>query len=78
MCYLIHDKDAYQKWSSENTLEDIKDGEFLEFFRVIPTFSDRKAFYHAVLDTEGKFEKTTKSLIMKCRLFFTACMQQLD
>ena len=78
MYYLIHDKDAYKKWSKGNTLEDIEDGEYLEFFRVIPTFSDRKAFYQAVLDTEGKFEKTTKSLVMKCRLFYTAMMQQLD
>ena len=69
--YLIHDKSAYKKWMSENTLDDIKDGQYLDFFRVIPTFSDRKAFYLALLDTEGKYEKQIKSLVMKCRCFFS-------
>ena len=73
--FLIHDVDAYKTWAKDNQLKDIKDGEYLEFFRVVPTFSDRRAFYLAVLDDEGKFDKTTQSLIMKCKRFFLSVME---
>ena len=48
---LFCDIEKYQKWAEKHTFVDIKDGDFLEFFRVIPTYSDRKAFYVAILDT---------------------------
>ena len=42
---------AFKKWNEKYSLSDIKEGDFLDFFRVVPTYSDRKSFYLAILDT---------------------------
>ena len=39
---LFHDVKAYQEWQKTNTVKDIKDGDYLDFFRLIPTYCDRK------------------------------------
>ena len=49
---LFHDMAAYKKWQEQYSVTDIKDGEYYDFFRVIPTYADRKQFYLAILDTE--------------------------
>jgi len=46
----------YEEWSKNNTMNDIKDGDYLSFFRLIPTYCDRKQYYLALLDTDRTVE----------------------
>ena len=75
---LFCDVEKYQIWAKENKITDIKDGEFLDFFRVVPTYSDRKAFYIAVLDTENSINPNGKSNITKCKKFYTKAVRDYD
>lgn len=49
----------------------------MEFFRVVPTYSDRKAFYVAILDTENTV-KNVKSNISKCKKFYLKAVKDFD
>ena len=48
--------------SNIEDLDNIPEGEYLDFFRLIPTYSDRKSLYLAVMDIDMKH--TNESLVM--------------
>jgi uncharacterized protein with ParB-like and HNH nuclease domain len=53
---LFHDVKEYVAWCKNNSVKDIKDGDYLSFFRLIPTYCDRKQYYLAILDTDKQVE----------------------
>ena len=70
---LFCDIRAFHDWESQainededesniENLDNIPEGEYLDFFRLIPTYSDRKSLYLAVMDIEMKH--TNESLVM--------------
>jgi len=75
---LFCDQKAYEEWLSENgkNVEKIQEGEFLEFFRLIPTYTDRRSFYLTVLDLDMKFKN--ESLMSKAREFFVDTFSKMD
>jgi hypothetical protein len=60
---LFHDVAAYQAWAASSSVKDIQDGQLLDFFRIIPTYCDRKQFYLAILDTKNEVGHVQNSLI---------------
>jgi hypothetical protein len=71
---LFHDVPAFEEWSKNNSVKDIKDGDYLSFFRLIPTYCDRKQYYLALLDTNNEVEHVKNSLIEKGYSFFKNCI----
>ena len=71
---LFHDVSAFEEWSKNNSVKDIKDGDSLSFFRLIPTYCDRKQFYLALLDTNNEVEHLKGSLIENGYTFFYNCI----
>jgi hypothetical protein len=53
------------------------DGDYLDFFRVIPTYSDRKPFYISILDVEGQTKAQDECLITWCKNFFVRQIEEL-
>lgn len=51
---------------NKKNISSIEEGEFLDFFRVIPTFADRKDFYTALLESDTKIKEK------KCQLFIVS------
>ncbi len=47
----------------------MKEGDVLDFCRVVPTFADRRAFYMGVLCMTSKDPRPT--LISKCKEYFS-------
>jgi hypothetical protein len=75
---LFHDIRSFHDWNDENheELDKIPEGEFFDFFRLIPTYSDRRSFYLAIMDID--MNHTNESLIMKAREFFVQTFSKMD
>ena len=48
----------------------------MEFFRLIPTYTDRRSFYLSVLDLDMSFKN--ESLVSKAREFFVSTLLKTD
>ena len=48
----------YKRWCENFNVDSINEGEAIEFFRLIPTYSDRKTFYVAILDQKNTVNAT--------------------
>ena len=76
---LFCDQSAFDQWhqkNSQNLQDSIKEGDFLEFFRLIPTYTDRRSFYLSVLDLDMSFKN--ESLVSKAREFFVSTLLKTD
>ena len=57
----------YKTWKEKSSVNDIKEGDYMEFFRLIPTYSDRRSFYLAILDPENTVYPNNQSLVAKAK-----------
>ena len=68
----------YRSWKQKSNVHTIKEGDYLEFFRLIPTYSDRRSFYLAILDTKNEVNPNNLSLVAKAKEFFLKSAKLYD
>ena len=66
----------YKEWREMTpNLDKIEVGESLDFLRLIPTYTDRREYYLALLEDTPEYQNN-KSLISKGVQFFLKAMEQ--